>query len=159
MELIEVRKKLYDILTADADPQGDSPIKATQNMGVAMSNAIKKEGVTIIQMQNVVSKTVIHHVTEALRLLDTMELEQRLGEIEEAEAVEEVPQIEDTRATVEDFFDAAIQTGMSLDDLCKKVGGMYLLAMLDRYEVNEARRRLRIRQPRFDALLEETKNE
>lgn len=157
VDLIEIRQKLYDILTAD-DEDRPSPINATQNMGVAMSNAIKKEGVTIIQMQNVVSKTIIHHVTEALRLLDTMELEQRIIEVEEAE-VDEVPQIEDTRATVEDFFNVAIDSGLSLDDLCKRIGGMYLLAMLDRYAEGEARRRLKIRQPRFDALLEETKND
>lgn len=156
MELVELRKKLYDILTADQE-QEDRQINATQQMGVNLSNAIKKDGVTIIQMQNVVSKTVIKHVTEALKMLDSMELEQKIIDITPVD--ENIPQIEEKEwePTIRDFLNEAVEARIPLDMLCKRVGGMYLLAVLDRYEEDEARRRLKVREPRFTALKREAK--
>jgi hypothetical protein len=157
MELMELRKKLYEILTADQE-HDDRQINATQQMGVSLSNTIKKDGVMIIQMQNVVSKTVIKHVTEALKLLDAMELEQRI--IDVTPVGEETPQIEDSgEPTIRDFLNEAVEAGIPLDLLCRKVGGMYLLAVLDKYEEDEARRRLKIREPRFTALKREAERD
>jgi hypothetical protein len=108
-------------------------------------------------MQNVVSKTVIKHVTEALKLLDTMELEQKIIDVT---PTEEICQLEDKREnpTIHDFIEGAIRGGLSLSELCKRVGGMYLLALLDRYEESEVRRRMGIRINKFQQLKQEAEN-
>ena len=52
-------------------------ITATQQMGVNMSNAVKKEGVVIIQNQNVeVYARIVPAVVKAIKMCDTIQTQQ-----------------------------------------------------------------------------------
>jgi hypothetical protein len=71
-----------------------SDINATQQMGIQLSNAVKREGVLIIQNQNVeVYARIIPRVVKAIRLCDDISLanhyEKPMVEIEKKEPPED----------------------------------------------------------------------
>lgn len=69
-KLDQVKNVLYEILTDDGTDTDEGAVKATQNMGVSVTNSMKKSGINIIQMQSVVNKKVVNKVVKALSLID-----------------------------------------------------------------------------------------
>jgi hypothetical protein len=64
----EIRSILFDILEQAFQPPD---VSATQQMGVQLSNAVKREGVVIIQNQNVeVYARIVPSILRAIRLCD-----------------------------------------------------------------------------------------
>ncbi len=82
-ELSKLKDFMYDILEIEDDDQQKDSIVANQGMGVQLSNAMKKDGVTIVQMQNVVNKKVTTNVVKSLRLIDKLLDNSRSIEIEQ----------------------------------------------------------------------------
>jgi hypothetical protein len=65
----EVKQLLYEII-ATGDDDEEQSIKAVQQMGVSMSNAVLKNGVNILQLQNITQKKVINKAVKCLQILD-----------------------------------------------------------------------------------------
>jgi hypothetical protein len=65
----EVKQLLYEII-ATGDDDEEQSIKAVQQMGVSISNAVLKNGVNILQLQNITQKKVINKAVKALQILD-----------------------------------------------------------------------------------------
>lgn len=138
IDLMPIRNILYDILTADEETSPN--VQATQNMGVALTNTLKKEGVTILQMQSVVNKTVLAKVTAGLRLLDGMQLQIDGNQ---------QPTIELKPRTLEDVIGEKLAEGYSLKDFIEMITGMYVNAAIETFGMNRARRQLRVRGETF----------
>lgn len=68
-KLTKLKELMYNIITCEPDTT-DPNISAKQGMGVNISNAIKKDGVNIIQMQNVTNHKVTTIAINSLRLID-----------------------------------------------------------------------------------------
>jgi len=132
MNLNPIRNILYDILTAE-DEQSSS-VQATQNMGVQLTQSIKKEGVTIVQLQSVVNKTVLMKVTEGLRMLDHMQV-----------AEEEAPLIELRPRTLEDLAAEKVNEGYDLKAFLDMITSVYVSTAIAMMGPERARRQLRIR--------------
>lgn len=129
MDVGALRNILYEILTAE--DEGPSSINATQQMGVSLSNAVKKDGVMIVQLQSVVNKVIVKKVVEALTLLD--------GPTDEVEAL---PYPE----TVDQFLDRHLEEGYSLVEIKKLISRMYAQAAVEKYDFTGSTcRRLGIR--------------
>ena len=85
-----IRPLVYEVLKAiTCDEQEESDLTIKQNMGVALTNTIKKEGVNIIQLQNVRVSNAIPKIIEVLEMLDA--LEHIPPVLLEAETVEQIP--------------------------------------------------------------------
>lgn len=68
----QIKALLLEIL--ESAFQGNGDITATQQMGVNMSNAVKRDGVVIIQNQNVeIYKHIVPPIVKAIKLCDAIE--------------------------------------------------------------------------------------
>lgn len=66
-EIQEVKEVFYDILHSAVGNNGQD---VQQNLGVSLSKAVQRDGVNIIQIQNVNSVEMIDKVIKGLRVLD-----------------------------------------------------------------------------------------
>ena len=88
----EIKSLLLEIL--ESAFQGND-ILATQQMGVNLTNAVKRDGVVIIQNQNVeVYKNIMPAMVKALRLCDAIDIEQNVEPIKQLAAPVENPILE-----------------------------------------------------------------
>lgn len=71
----EVKQILFEIITSGGDDEEDQSIKAVQQMGVSLTNAVAKNGVNIIQVQSIVQKKVIEKAVKALQIINSREHE------------------------------------------------------------------------------------
>lgn len=140
MSIENVREILYRILTADEDdsrPESVVPeIVAKQQMGVNVSSAVTKNGgVKIFQLQNVVQKKVVHHVVDALKVLDTMPLLQ----YEQPKAIdvgtEEWEGV--VEKTVDDVIKEALDEGMTYSDFLNVIGKQFIFAAIARHNTHK----------------------
>lgn len=131
-----IRNILYDILTAEDEQSAG--VQATQNMGVQLTNTIKKEGVTIVQLQSVVNKTVLLKITEGLRLLDNMQSSLQIEENEQ-------PVIELKPRTLEDIAAEKVHEGFDLKSFVDMITAVYVNAAIGILGPDRTRRQLRIR--------------
>lgn len=65
-----VRQQVYDLLQDLANQETATDINPTQNMGVNLSQAIKKDGVNIFQIQNVKIGITINKLVQIMKILD-----------------------------------------------------------------------------------------
>lgn len=70
----DLKPIIYEIIKA-ATCSNDNAISATQNLGVNISNSMKKDGVNIIQLQNVNGESIIPRLIDALQLIDKLEFD------------------------------------------------------------------------------------
>jgi len=88
-ELVELKELMYDTLTLEeSNATDEKSIAAHQNMGVQLTNAVKKEGVTIVQMQNVINKQVTINLVKALKLIDKLQDNSNTIEISSGKALQ-----------------------------------------------------------------------
>ena len=112
-----IREAIYAILTS-ANDQKAPDVSLTQNNAVALTNAVKKDGVTIINNQSVVIQSVTLAAIDMLRTLDDMPL---AGQVVEAEVERVEGPYNGATAFLEDCFDKR----MSLRQVTTKVGDLY----------------------------------
>lgn len=144
--LLPIRQVLYDILTADNGGQGN--INMNQKLGVEMSNAIRKDGVTIVQAQSCVNQVVINKVAQAMRLIDELE-----PHFLEAEIVDTEPKQLPAPVTFDEFILQQLTAGVSLADFAEDTARHYVRSAVEHYGSEVACRRLRIRTKRMEALV------
>lgn len=77
-DLVALKNLLYDTLAADDEESTSTDITASQNLGVSLTNAIKKDGVQIFQLQSVVSKKVTNNIVKSLKIVDKLQDQERL---------------------------------------------------------------------------------
>jgi len=87
-ELVALKDLMYDTLTIEDSKDDDKNITAHQNMGVQLSSAMKKEGVTIVQMQNVINKQVTLNLVKALKIIDKLQDQSNTIEISSGEHIQ-----------------------------------------------------------------------
>jgi len=155
MDLTPVRNILYDILTAEHEDDTNGEVNATQQLGVALTNSVKKEGVNIIQLQSVVNVKVIKKVTDALRFLDDAQKQIEKECVIEAET-EEVKQLP---APVPDFVLESLRNKVPLREFMEVAEREYISEFITRYGEPESMRLLGIRKARMEAALEYMDNE
>ncbi len=75
VKLTDLKATLMDVIESAFTTQPATPdVNATQQMGVNLTNAVKREGVTIIQNQNVeVMARVIPSIIRAIKICDAVE--------------------------------------------------------------------------------------
>ena len=71
-DLGTLRNAVYEIVTPPPE-QSIPDINQTQNMGVALTNSMKKEGVNIVQIQQTVNVHVINTSIKALKIIDNIQ--------------------------------------------------------------------------------------
>ena len=74
-DLVQVKEILYDILLQPED--APDSIKVNQQMGVSLTNSMRKDGVNIIQYSQI-SKNVVSGVAKALRVIDAIQEDDKL---------------------------------------------------------------------------------
>lgn len=148
MNYAAIRSILYDILTAGSDSE-PIDIKAMQNMGVALSPAVSRQGTNIIQLQSVVNSKVINKVTDALKMIDTAEADDRTVEVLEAEEVPKLPEPETLQSMVEEKLD----NDTTLKDFISYMESFYILKAIEYLGEDDAKRILKIRKQRVAAAL------
>lgn len=86
----QIREKLYDILlAASSEEDSGGNTNVTQNMGIAMTAAVRKGGVVNVISQNVVIQKVCPKVIDLLQFADKLELEDRTIEVQQIEHVKD----------------------------------------------------------------------
>jgi hypothetical protein len=87
--LMDLKAVLYDMLTAvTQNGENANPAKVTQQLGIQMSKAVQKDGINVIQLQNIHLNTVIPHLIEGMKLIDELQLTMRRDEIIEMKQIE-----------------------------------------------------------------------
>lgn len=145
----ELRDILYSILTSDdADNNGVSQ-SITQQLGVAVSNAMRKEkSINVIQVQAVVNQKIINKVIDALKLLDSgpeliqAEDEVKLIDVQPEYIEEEKPKYE---STIVDLIDDSLDKKVTLNDFKESIGERYAAEAINQYGPEEARKILRLK--------------
>jgi hypothetical protein len=148
-DLRSLRDILYDILLSGEDSRDQ--INATQKMAVAMSNAIRKDGVNVIQLQNVVNQKVIQKVTEALRFLDRHTEESLLASQNVAEA--EIVVDEQPEDTLLELIYSALDKKMSLIAFTRHMQERYVAEAVASMGRKEAKKILGIREPKLKQII------
>lgn len=148
-DLKPLRDILYDILVS-GDDSGDQ-ITATQKMAVALSNAVRKDGVNVIQLQNVVNQKVIQKVTEALRFLDRHMEESLLTSQNVAEA--EIIEDERPEDTLLELIYSAFDKKMSLIAFTRHMQERYVAEAVSSMGRKEAKKLLGIREPKLKQII------
>lgn len=111
--------------------QPGSDISATQQMGVNLTNAVKREGVVIIQNQNVeVLYHIIPRITQAIRLCDSMVLNVSAIAPPEPLQIEVQTEKDPIRACCSYLFDRGT-TWESMQSLLKQ---RYLAFIMDQFK-------------------------
>jgi hypothetical protein len=129
-EIRELKEHMYSLLTIDED---NDNIKMVQNMGVSLSNAIKKDGVVINQFQSLSIKKTVNIAVRCLRIVDKM-IEQAIT----AQPVIEQPVItqqltnqprillEAPKNVEEEFLNHYLREKCTLKEFKKKVTALYV---------------------------------
>lgn len=129
----EMRELLLGILEA-AFNQGD--VTATQQMGVSMSNSVKKDGVVIIQNQNVeVYARIMPSMVKAIRLCDSMTIPAQIVEV-----IDQTPiQIEHTAVDpIEECCRHMYDEKMDWQEMQELMKARYLEYVIGRHETKTA---------------------
>jgi hypothetical protein len=122
----------------DGNGSGGQDVTANQSMGVNLTSAVKKDGVNIIQLQNVKAiGKITTHVIEALRKLDAIEVEAQ--EVEPL-LIEHQP---DYKPTVEEALTALskllLAAGLNIQEMCGVMRHGAATAALEAYANNADR--------------------
>lgn len=85
----QIREKLYDIMVAASafEEGGDSHI--SQNMGVAMTAAVRKGGVVNVISQSIAISKVYPKMIDLLRFADQLEQDESVIEVKQIEHIED----------------------------------------------------------------------
>lgn len=137
-----IRQILYDILTAGESDHGGGDVNMVQKMGLEMSNAIRKEGVTVVQLQSYVNQKVINKVAQALQAIDAIE-----GEVLEGEQV-----LLPEPLSLAGYIEQNLEAGQSLKLFAEDITKQYARAAVEKYGAENACRRLRIQTKRVNEL-------
>lgn len=152
----KIRNALYDILTGSADQQSDGSV--VQNMGLNLSNAVRKDGVNIIALQSANIHRVTVTVTQALKLLDQ-------DQIETIEALPEPVVVEAIQAPVDhDNIYRIVETNLfdqvSLDDFITWITALYVKeAKKHCITKTELQRKLGVTYQRLKKILEQVETD
>lgn len=142
----KLRNALYDILTGSVDQQNEGTV--IQNMGLNLSNAVRKDGVNIIALQSANIHRITVNVTEALKILDQVETVEQLPEPIEVEPVIDHDNIH--RIVETNLFE-----GIKLDQFLEWVAGVYVAEAMRQYGTKaEVQRRLGVNYQRLKKILE-----
>jgi hypothetical protein len=96
--LMDLKTVLYDMLTTltKNDTEGD-PVAITQQLGIQMSKAVQRDGVNVIQLQNVHLSRIVPHLIDGMKLIDSIALgtPQEVIELKQIEHVVEEEEDDD----------------------------------------------------------------
>ena len=127
-DLMTLKENMYDILDMEDDDKDETNITANQGMGVQLTNAMKKDGVNIIQMQNVVNKKVTTNVVKSLRLIDKL----MMGNIQTTSVTEAKKPNRITMEHVLQVIEWLANKNLSLKNLDQLIRGMYVQEMVSK---------------------------
>lgn len=137
----DLRNILYELMLATHDDGNDGDngrqdVAANQSMGVNLTSAVKKDGVNIIQLQNVKAiGKITTHVVEALRELDVIEIEAQPPVL-----IEHQPEY---KPTVEEALTALskqlVVAGLNIQQVCAVMRHGAATAALELYHNNAER--------------------
>ena len=106
-------------------------VKATQKMGVSLSNSLKREGVVIIQNQNVeVLSHIVPLITKGLRLCDPVLITQ--------EPKEEILQITESKTPVIDYCQYLYDLNTNWEEMQTFTKDAYLSFVIEKYTTKAA---------------------
>lgn len=142
LALMPIRQILYDILTAGENDNGGGDVNMVQKMGLEMSNAIRKEGVTVVQLQSYVNQKVINKVAQALQTIDAIE-----GEVLDGEQVLLAEPL-----SLAGYIEQGLESGQSLKLFAEDIAKQYARAAVEKYGAETACRRLRVQAKRVNEL-------
>jgi hypothetical protein len=128
------KQLLYEIITTGEN--AEQSIKAVQQLGVSITNAVAKNGVNIIQLQNVVQNKVIKNAVKVLQLLDerkhhaaALPMERRLPIIVDNKSEEVLTSDE----AFKNFIKGDLNDGLTLEHFLNRVIKMFLGHALQMY--------------------------
>lgn len=110
-DLMQVKEILYDILLQSDDAH--DAVAVNQQMGVSLTNAVRKDGVNIIQYSQI-SKNVVSGVAKALRAIDMIQETDKFNFIS---THIEAKVIEDKRTCLEISLDEILSEEMSWKEM------------------------------------------
>ena len=140
--LTPIRQILYDILTAGENENGGGDVNMVQKMGLEMSNAIRKEGVTVVQLQSYVNQKVINKVAQALQTIDAIE-----GEVIGGEQM-----LLDEPLSLAGHIKQSLAAGQPMNLFIEDLARRYAKAAVEKYGIEAACSRLRIKSKRVNEL-------
>ena len=106
-------------------------VTATQQMGVSLSNSLKREGVVIIQNQNVeVLSHIVPLITKGLRLCDPVLITQ--------ESKEEILQITEAKTPVIDYCRYLYDLNTNWEDMQTFTKDAYISFVIEKYTTKAA---------------------
>jgi len=110
-DLMQVKEILYDILLQPDNAHEN--VSVNQQMGVSLTNAVRKDGVNIIQYSQI-SKNVVSGVAKALRTIDMIQETDKLSFISNHIKTKV---IEDKRTHLEIALDEILSKEMSWKEM------------------------------------------
>ena len=116
IETDRLRELLYGILTGAVEKETD--VSLSQNMGVALSSAVRKEGVNILQLQSFNYQALAVAVTDALKLIDQARPVPHLIEDQRAEP--------DSENDLEIVIEDSLANDTPLDEFLMAMTGKYV---------------------------------
>jgi len=147
----KLKEILYNTLILD-HTQGADQNTITQNLSVSMTNAVKKNGINIFQIQSVVQNKIIVNIVNALKVVD---------EIQE-EMIENVTPIDSTYLLdrkIKQLEEHIKKTDLSLKDFIHKARKIYIEYALDNHKTKTAAaKRLEIQRTYIPKVLKEDKD-
>lgn len=121
--LTELRGMVYDLLIPDND---GSDISAVQSMGVSLSRSIKKDGVNVIQIQNVDYKVNTVAVQLLRKIDDLRDIPTKSSQvIDVTEKIEE-----DSSEALDRGLKALAEQGYMLSDVVDRARKTYLSVII-----------------------------
>jgi hypothetical protein len=155
----EVKELLFEIITTGEN--AEQSIKAVQQLGVSITNAVAKNGVNIIQLQNVVQTKVIKNAVKCLQLMDgykqtypALPMERRTPIIVGNQSEEVLKPDE----AFKNFVRADLNDQLTLEQFLNRVIKIYLTHALEKYGDKQiAAEKIGIKVNTFDRLHNEAK--
>lgn len=131
-----MREAVYSILTS-ANDQKAPDVALTQNNALTLTNAVKKDGVTIINNQSVVVANITLTAIDMLRELDGLPLASQV----EAEIEAEVTEAKAPYNGATEFLEECLHKRLSLRQVTDKITDLYTQFVSDFNDGNEAQTR------------------
>jgi hypothetical protein len=155
--ITDIKTELFSALEAAYQSSGE--ITATQQLGVSVSNAMKREGIVVIQNQNVeVLSRMVPHIVRALKSCDKLELPQTI-EVPLLAAPEE-KEVRETTDPIEECCRWMFQNNVDWNEMQRLLRKRYLNFVSSKCSSRvEAARRLKVGATYLSKLMKEVKED
>jgi len=129
-KLAKIRKSIYQIIEMKPASSGNMDISMDQKMNLALSNAVKKDGVNIIQLQNMeIIQATISNAMDAIRILDEIQFAPNVIDVVPQEEPDDAIPFE----SIKELLITFIRNGITYKDFISAMKRAYVLCAISEF--------------------------